>query len=520
MLFNSYVFVLLFLPITVALFFRIGAGDRPRAAMAWLVAASLFYYGWWNPRFLGLILASTLFNYATGVALGRQPRSPAGRAILALGITVDLGVLAWFKYANFFVSNWNAVTGGHLAMASTILPLGISFFTFQKIAYLVDAYRGEVRSYRFLDFLLFVVYFPQLIAGPIVHHKEIIPQFSKARTYRFHAGNLSAGLTIFFIGLFKKVVLADRFAAPYANPVFDAAARGISPDFYEAWGGALAYTLQLYFDFSGYSDMAIGASLMLGIRLPLNFDSPYKAVNIIEFWRRWNMTLSRFLRDYLYIPLGGNRHGPVRRHVNLLVTMLLGGLWHGAGWTFVFWGFLHGLYLVANHAWHGVRRAFRIEARPGSWWPRVASRAITFLAVVAAWVFFRAGSWDAAVMMVQSMTGANGFSLPPSVMERLGPLGGVLTWLGWRVADADLFREIKGAWLIPLFIIIWCLPNTQQFMARCRPTFDVHRVDDMPRHLRWLRWEPTRGWAAVCAAIAVAAFLALSRVSEFLYYQF
>ncbi len=520
MLFNSYVFIFLFLPVTLIVFFAIGREGRHRPAIAWLVGASLFYYGWWNPAFLGLIIASTLFNYATGVALARRQRSAAGKAILAFGVTVDLGILAYFKYAHFLAENINSATGAHLHFASAILPLGISFFTFQKIAYLVDAYRGEVRNYGFLQFFLFVIYFPQLIAGPIVHHKEIIPQFARDRVYRFEPRNLAAGLMIFFIGLFKKVILADRLAAPYGTPVFDAALHGITPDFYEAWGGALAYTLQLYFDFSGYSDMAIGASRMFGIRLPINFHSPYKAVNIIEFWRRWNITLSRFLRDYLYIPLGGNRHGPLRRYLNLFLTMLLGGLWHGAGWTFVFWGLLHGFYLAVNHAWHGVRRLLGHDPRLSSWQGRVVSRALTFAAVVAGWVFFRAGSWDAAVTMIQSMTGMHGFSLPPEVMKKLGPLGSTLSLLGWQTMDADLFQNLKGAWLIPLFLIIWCMPNTQQLMARCRPALNFDTLEQTPSHLQWIAWKPSRLWAALGGAIAVIALLNLSRVSEFLYYQF
>ena len=294
-----------------------------------------------------------------------------------------------------------------------MLPLGISFFTFQKIAYLVDAYRGEVRAGGFLSFALFVTFFPQLIAGPIVHHSEVIPQFGQKSTYRPNLDNLSMGIGIFVLGLAKKTVLADSIAT-YATPVFRAAQAGADPTLFEAWGGALAYTFQLYFDFSGYSDMAIGLALMFNIRLPINFNSPYKATNIIDFWRRWHITLSRFLRDYLYIPLGGNRHGVARRYANLMLTMLLGGLWHGAGWTFIVWGGLHGIFLVINHFWHalGVGSATTSGARPGS--DGSAARTITFLAVMVAWVFFRAEDFDAATRILAGMAGLNGVQLPAS----------------------------------------------------------------------------------------------------------
>jgi alginate O-acetyltransferase complex protein AlgI len=333
MLFNSYTFIFIFLPITLLVFFSIGGKGHHRIAIAWLVAASLFFYGWWNPAYLSLILGSILFNYAVGVALSNlQAQSSAShltkKIILSFGILVNLFLLAYFKYANFFVDNLNSLSGSNFHLQTIILPLAISFFTFQQITYLVDAYKGETREYNFLHYCLFVTFFPQLIAGPIVHHREMLPQFVKNTIYKFNHQHLAIGLTIFFIGLFKKVVLADGVAV-YATPVFEAAEQGVMLTFFEAWAGALAYTFQLYFDFSGYSDMAIGIARMFGIRLPLNFNSPYKSVNIIEFWRRWHITLSRFLRDYLYIPLGGNRKGKFRRYINLMITMLLGGLWHG-----------------------------------------------------------------------------------------------------------------------------------------------------------------------------------------------
>lgn len=299
MLFNSYFFIFVFLPVTLIVFFALGRGREKRAAIAWLVAASLFFYGWWNPAYLGLIIFSILFNFTIGTVLGGHRKSMVKKSALTFGVVANLSVLAYFKYAGFFLANLNAALGSVYSVGKIILPLGISFFTFTQIAFLVDAYRGEAREYKFLQYALFVAYFPHLIAGPVLHHKEIMPQFGHSSIYRFDALNFSAGLTYFVLGLFKKVNIADGIAV-FATPVFAAASSGAPLSTMDAWGGALAYTFQLYFDFSGYSDMAIGLALMMGVRLPLNFDSPYKAVNIIDFWRRWHMTLSRFLRDYLY----------------------------------------------------------------------------------------------------------------------------------------------------------------------------------------------------------------------------
>ncbi|MGB5717793.1 MAG: MBOAT family protein, partial [Gammaproteobacteria bacterium] len=429
MLFNSYIFIFGFLPIVLAGFFAIGARGHHRVAIAWLVGASLFFYGWWNPAYLGLILGSILFNYAAGVALGGHEQGFSRKWLLALGVAGNLGLLGYFKYANFFVDNISLLSGADYHLGKIVLPLAISFFTFQQIAYLVDAYKGETREYNFLHYCLFVTFFPQLIAGPIVHHREMLPQFARDRIYRLNYGHLAIGISIFTLGLFKKVVLADGVAV-YVAPVFDAAEAGIALNMYEAWQGAMAYTFQLYFDFSGYSDMAIGLARMFGIRLPLNFNSPYKAGNIIEFWRCWHMTLSRFLRDYLYIPLGGNRKGTTRRHVNLMITMILGGLWHGAGWNFIIWGALHGFYLVINHAWHGVLRAFGGGAHTTNFISRGLARLLTFTVVVVAWVFFRAESLPGAMHLLSAMAGGNGLSLPESELEgtRLLLLMLLLVW--------------------------------------------------------------------------------------------
>src|SRR6476661_10502263 len=394
MLFNSYAFIFLFLPLVLLGYFAIGRFGR-LAPVVWLALASLAFYSVSSWRFVPLLLASVAFNYVVGLVLISQRLRTSGRfAVLAAGVSGDLLVLGYFKYAGFLAANLNAVFSTGLTV-DILLPVGISFYTFTQIAFLVDAYRGKVAHYALPHYALFVTYFPHLIAGPILHHKDMIPQFERAEARRPDAHLILCGLIIFAIGLFKKTCLADGIQ-PLVALAFDAR----SPTFDQAWLGALAYTFQLYFDFSGYSDMAIGISLMFGIFLPLNFNSPYKAASIIDFWRRWHMTLSQFLRDYLYIPLGGNRHGRALRYVNLMITMGLGGLWHGAAWTFVVWGALHGMYLCINHAWNNYGPAVAPRFAPIA---RMAAVLVTFLSVVAAWVFFRADSVSSALYVLSRM---------------------------------------------------------------------------------------------------------------------
>jgi D-alanyl-lipoteichoic acid acyltransferase DltB (MBOAT superfamily) len=404
-LFNSYEFLFFFLPLTVGMFFLLCARPWPRAAAAWLALMSVLFYGYWSPRYVLLLLSSVVVNFFAAQLMLRC-RAENGRLtarhVLTFAVIANLAVLGYFKYANFFVESVRAFGNVDIPLTAVVLPIGISFFTFTQIAFLVDTYQGKVREARFLPYLLFVTYFPHLVAGPVLHHAEMMPQFGRADTYRFQLDNFLSGATIFTIGLFKKVVLADGIQ-PFVGPAFDAGPGHVLTGF-EAWGASLAYSLQLYFDFSGYSDMAIGLSRLFNVELPLNFNSPYKSRNIVEFWRRWHMTLSRFLRDYLYVPLGGNRLGLPRRYVNLMLTMLLGGLWHGAGWTFVIWGGLHGLYLVINHAWQAVRARVGLDAI-GSRWTTAAAVLLTFVAVDVAWVFFRAKSLDAALRMLDAMSG-------------------------------------------------------------------------------------------------------------------
>ena len=512
MIFSSYPFVLLFLPLVLlgAVLLR-RAGVRP--AMLWLIAASLFFYAWWDWRYLWVPLASILVNYAVGVAIVRARERGAPRAAAfqtAIGIVLNLIFLALFKYGLFVVGNVNWALGVELGWWNIALPLGISFFTFQQIAYLVDLRGGLVARHGFVDYLLFVTFFPQLIAGPIVHHREMMPQFTEGRVGRADASMLALGLTIFVLGLAKKVLIADHVAT-YVGPVFNAAEAGVAVSFLEAWGGALAYSFQIYFDFSAYSDMAIGIALLFGIRLPVNFASPYKSASIIEFWRRWHITLSRFLKDYLYIPLGGGRRGPLRRYANLMIVMLLGGLWHGAGWTFVIWGGLHGLALALNHAWRrltGRDRATGLLAK-------AAGVVVTFVFVTVAWVFFRAGSLEGAGVMLSGMIGANGFVLPPTLGERLGGLAQPFQAMGWRFEEMFFFLGAPQIlWLAGLMAFVWIMPNTLEWTG--------YREEGGARMQSGgrLSWRPRTLFAVALSGLTMICLVFMARTGEFLYFQF
>jgi alginate O-acetyltransferase complex protein AlgI len=518
MLFNSYVFIFVFLPIAVTVFYWIGRTSA-LAAAAWLAVASLFFYGWWNPAFVGLLIASIVVNYGLGVGIARLHRSERRRSrngLLALGVGVNLLVLAYFKYAGFFLVAVGALDDAPDLIGGVGLPLAISFFTFTQIAFLVDAARGRAEGYNAVHYGLFVTFFPHLIAGPLYYHREIIPQFDRPGTYRFSFENIAVGVTLFAAGLFKKVVLADGIA-PFVGPAFDGAG---DPTLLAAWGGALAYTLQLYFDFSGYSDMAIGAARLFGITLPVNFHSPYKAVNIIEFWRRWHMTLSRFLRDFLYIPLGGNRKGPSRRTVNIMTTMLLGGLWHGAGWTFVVWGGLHGVYLLVNRAWQAGRRGMGHDLTRSTPAGRTLSRAVTFIAVVVGWVFFRAGDVASALSMLKGMVGMNGVAMPGQWRLDLGPLGDRLATLGVQFpGTVSHFLEVQVIWTAVLLAIVWLLPNTQQLLSDFHPALNVP-ADDPAHPPIDMRWRPSVPWALAGAAALGSALAYMTRTTEYLYFQF
>jgi alginate O-acetyltransferase complex protein AlgI len=448
MLFNSIPFLFAFLPITFVGFFVLGSKSHRFAAL-WLAVASLFFYGWWNVNFVGLLMASVLGNYVAGWLIGHETRKSGrnyGKLFLGIAITGDLLLLGYFKYANFFASSISVLLETPPSFGEIVLPLGVSFFTFTQIAFLADTYQGTAKEYNFIHYLLFVTYFPHLIAGPILHHKQMMPQFAKPLTYRLDWSNISVGTTILAIGLVKKVLIADTFGQ-IATPVFSLAQHGGHPTLTTAWAGALAYTLQLYFDFSGYSDMAIGISRLFNVKLPLNFNSPYKATNIIDFWRRWHMTLSAFLLKYVYIPLGGNRHGKARRYLNLLLTMLLGGLWHGAGWTFVLWGGLHGIYLIVNHGFRSVVGRFGWSVERFGVVGTIATGLLTFVAVTVGWVFFRAENFDTAQLMLWGMVGGHGISRQPVFGEA-----------GFN--NKEILLLISSG-----LLIVWFLPNSQQFPA-------------------------------------------------------
>jgi alginate O-acetyltransferase complex protein AlgI len=478
MLFNSYSFIFLFLPAALIGYFMLGRLGN-LAPVIWLVLASLVFYSVSNWQFVLLLLGSVAFNYLIGLLLiSERLRAGPRFAVLTIGVAGDLLVLGTFKYAGFVAANLNALFSTNLAV-DILLPVGISFYTFTQIAFLVDAYRGEVAGYRLPHYALFVTYFPHLIAGPILHHKDMIPQFERAEAKRPDPHLILCGVIIFAIGLFKKTCLADGI-----QPLVSLAFGPNTPSFDHAWLGALAYTFQLYFDFSGYSDMAIGISLMFGIFLPLNFNSPYKARNIIDFWRRWHMTLSQFLRDYLYFPLGGNRRGPVLRYVNLMITMMLGGLWHGAAWTFVAWGVLHGVYLCVNHAWNnfGVAIAPRFERAA-----TMAASMLTFVSVVVAWVFFRADSLPTALYVLSKMADPSQIAFGRA-----------------ETADAALIAIYAG--------IAWFAPNTQEVMGYDHSNRTVGEALGA--------WAKRPVFLYATAMVLAFGILGIQRHSEFIYFRF
>ncbi len=496
----------LFLPVTLLGYHLIGKFKRTEFSLGWLVAASLFFYGYWKPAYLVLMLFSIGFNYWIGQKLSSGSR----RWVLILGVTINIALLGYFKYVNFFVDSANYLLASDWHIEQILLPLAISFFTFQQIAYLVDAYRGLCKEYKFIHYCLFVTFFPQLIAGPIVHHGEMLPQFLRKASLTLSKQNLIIGLTIFIVGLFKKVVIADTFAL-YASPVFAVADSGGTLNFFEAWQGALAYTFQLYFDFSGYSDMAIGLARMFGIRLPLNFNSPYKATNIIDFWRRWHITLSRFLRDYLYISLGGSRRGNVRRYVNLMITMTLGGLWHGAGVNFIIWGTLHGGCLIVNHTW---RKLWPWPGLRGHIVYRSFSITLTMLAVIVGWVFFRAETTNGALHLLNAM-----INLPHTVGGMLGPLTVLLSQLGIKFEGGYLAYEhlIGAGAFIAAYTFVLIMPNTPQWMVRYHP---VHDNTELKNLNNTLSWRLSLYWSIAVGVMAMTSLLSMTKVSEFLYFQF
>ena len=452
MLFNSYEFIFLFLPVTFFVYYYLIGMRFIEASKVFLITSSLFFYSWWNIYYLPIILISLLFNYTIGKSLSqysRQKNVCSKKSILLFGIVCNLLLLGYFKYINFFIDNINFFVDTNIRYINILLPLAISFFTFQQIAYLVDSYRKETHEYDFLNYALFVTFFPQLIAGPIVHHKEMMPQFSNLRNKIKNYRNVLIGLFIFVIGLFKKVVIADTFSV-WASNGFDNA---ISLSFLEAWATSLSYSFQLYFDFSGYCDMAIGIALLFNIKLPINFNSPYKALNIQDFWRRWHITLSKFLKDYIYIPLGGSKQGSFKTYSNLLITFLIGGLWHGAGWTFIFWGFLHGVALIIHRVWQSV----------GLKLPTIVAWFITFNFVNIAWIFFRAKEWSDAIKVLSSMFSLQNIVLPERVKQYLEYLFDVSLYsleFSSRVINLGEYSKSAYVYIFVAFFIILYFNNS------------------------------------------------------------
>ena len=518
MLFNSFRFLFVFLPLTMLGFHVFGRFGR-RPVILWLALMSVVFYAAWNPIFVSFLLASILVNYLAATLITRPPEfSPARRRLLALGILVNLLPLFYFKYLykTLLLLDWLHLS--HINPHPFLLPLGISFFTFTQISYLVDLAQGQAERQDLLSYLLFVTFFPHLIAGPILHHKEMMPQFSAAHRFSLKPDDVSLGLTWFLMGLTKKVLIADKLA-PTANLAF---AHAGSLDAANAWTGLIVYSMQLYFDFSGYSDMALGLARIFSIRFPLNFDSPYKATSVTEYWQRWHMTLTRYITLYLYNPIllaVQRRRLATGRKISrkalatpagfiamaaypTLATMLLTGLWHGAGLQFLIFGLIHGLYLTANQAWRHFRKAAQAEAPTGL--KRLGMMAGVYLQVTFALIFFRSDSLSSAFGLLHDLFGHHG----------LGHMGSLL----------------DGSLAFVLFPIVWFFPNTQQILnqetgphglpavgAIATPTLNPIPA---PTLLRGLHWTPTLPWALVMAALFFAILANLGTNAPFLYFQF
>lgn len=527
MLFNSYLFLFLFLPLALGGYYALGT-MRLRWAALWLCAASFVFYGWWNPSFVALLAFSILFNYAVSLKVLRLAHRPERQGwVVAAGVACNLLLLFYYKYFVTLLRALHGLDWGMDAPDGILLPLGISFFTFTQIGYLLDCRAGFVKSASLLKHTLFVTFFPHLIAGPVLHHKEMMPQFAEPENYRFKFENISIGGTLFLIGLAKKVLLADGIA-PHADAGFADTAQ---LQFWGAWATSLAYAMQLYFDFSGYSDMALGLAKMFGIRFPLNFNSPYKAPCIIEYWARWHMTLTRYLTAYLYYPLamkisrwrsrrglpvgtaGSRTWGGFTAMIATptLYTMALAGIWHGAGLQFFLYGLLHGGYLCVNHAWRATLGK-RLEPRSVQGqraWSRFCV-VLTFVAVMVAFAFFRAPNVEQAWTLLQGMAG----------------LHGIEAWHGpadffAELSATEIWRMVVGRYLLAfslmaLLAIVWLAPNSHEILGKYSPALaKAHEA-----RLRWMRWRPSAGWWIAFMVVLCLCLINLHRQSRFLYFQF
>src|SRR5215469_2251803 len=545
MLFNSYDFLFTFLPVTLCGFFLLGVVSRTWA-LRWLILASLTFYAWWRPVNVLIIGPSILINFAFAKLLLRLNQDDgsrrASKAVLLLGISLNVLFLGFFKYTDFIFGTINDVFAANLVLKHIILPLGVSFITFQKIAFLIDVQAGRVKSFTFQDYCTFVMFFPQLIAGPIVHYREMMPQFHAA-SCRFDKENFAIGLTLLIFGLFKKVVFADQIAL-FVTPIYNSAAAGDRMSFVLAWMAAIGFTLQIYFDFSGYTDMALGLARFFGIRLPPNFNSPLRASNIIDYWLRWNMTLTRFLTGYLYNPLVlsltrrrlakgkpgfGGRNQTVGAFASLLMvptllTMFISGLWHGAGYGFIVWGLLHGCYLTINHGWRVVAARLWPDRPSYDRVMKPAGLILTLASVTTAMIFFRAPTMASAIDLVKGIIGLNGIALPHALFDHLGPLTSAFHGIGVIATESGSSQDfVKTAiWICFLMFVALACPNTLQILARYEPALGVkpQQTKFAIGRIKILEWGPSLPWAIAVSAIAGVAIVSIGGPSEFLYWQF
>ena len=485
MLYNSYIFIMAFLPIVLAGYYLLNHFKRYQGALAWLCGASLFFYGYFNWSYLPIIVVSILGNFALSKILLKnlEHRGYFQKILLTVGLAGNIGGLFYFKYYDFFIQNINKAFNTNFSLLHLLLPLGISFFTFQQLSYVIDSYLGGVPRYSFLEYTVFVTFFPQLIAGPIVLHHEVIPQFADLNNRKWNWEHFSEGLYAFFLGLGKKVLLADTFAKAVEVGFSDVSALGTA----NAIIVMLSYTFQIYFDFSGYCDMATGIGKFFNIDIPMNFNSPYRAVTITEFWNRWHMTLTRFFTTYIYIPLGGNRKGAWRTYFNVMVVFLVSGLWHGANWTFILWGLLHGIASV-------VTRMFKKQIER---WHPAFSWLCTFLFINITWVIFRADSVNQVVAFMRQLTNLNFTSILSGIKEAF-----LLPEIKWML---DTFHKEKYSYMIWAIFLIFGLFGSLQMKNT------NEKVGS---------FQPTVGRAAGLALLAIWGIISLSGVSVFLYWNF
>ncbi len=505
MLFHESIFVFVFLPIVVPIYLLCKLYVDNYMPIIILGIFSIIFYGYWDAKYVPLLVGSILFNFFVGQNFLKKKYKT--NFVLFIAVSINLLLLMFYKYSAMIVDNFNLISNNNLSFTYPDLPLGISFFTFLQIAYIVDCSKGKVLNSSFSSYFLFVSYFPHLIAGPLVHHRDLIPQFSNK--LKNVAENVSIGIIIFGIGLFKKLILSE-YVSGWSDNMFNGVENGVMPSFIDAWLGVLSFTLLIYFDFSAYSDMAIGLSKMIGIKLPENFNSPYKSTNIIEFWRRWHITLSQFLKNYLYIPLGGNRKGTVTKYQNILIVMIIAGLWHGANWTFVLWGSIHGCLLLINHYWQ-EKKIFQIN--------KYVSIFLTFMSLMIAWVPFRSSSFESAISVYKGMLGYFGFIVPEHYYNFFpNTLSQYLLDIGVKFGSLNGFGG-KNQIIILLILLIFVMkcPNTQEIFNKYKPTLN----SNIPK-LHKFNWRPNF-IGAIMIGISCSYLMLLviqGKSGEFIYFQF